>query len=231
LRYSNVLDIFGYDLRYASTMGNEGVLDIGWNWLPKTALYVQFSQGVVTFLHDNAEGQPEKYDSRPLRAVAGLRGLLTPKSALNLALGYTAGFYINGPSPTGLGNLAGLLEWTYRPTQLTTALVGYRHEFRNSIIGNYFEVDTPYFNLSTRIAGRLNLAASGRYEHRRFRGIEVARNDHFAQAGSQVDYFVQNWLFAGVGYTFFWNDSDAMGSTAGLDFSKHMAFFRLGIAY
>jgi len=68
LRANNVLDLYettGYE--QGNNMGNEGVLDLSWRWLPRTALFVQVAQGAVTYLKSGSTGVA----SYPLRVTAG----------------------------------------------------------------------------------------------------------------------------------------------------------------
>jgi hypothetical protein len=231
LRYTNLLDVYetgGWDK--ANHMGHEGMLEMRWLWLPKTALYVQFSQGYIHYL----ESDSGRSNSAPLRALAGLRGLLTDKVALNFGVGYANAFYSTGTSTSGLSNLAGLLELTYKPTLLTSLLLGYRHEFRNSIIGNFADVDAVYFSLAQQIASRISLGLHAKYELRRYKGLpgDVPRTDNYTQAGAQADYFVQEWLYAGIGYLLLLNRTDADTTLGGgVQYTKHLILGRLGFIY
>ena len=79
LRYTFGIDRFGQNsgFNFANSMSHEGLLDISWKWLPKTAFFVRFSQGLIAYAENNAN--LSTFDSRPLRASLGVRGLLTPK--------------------------------------------------------------------------------------------------------------------------------------------------------
>ena len=49
LRYTNTIDWFETEyLKAANSMGHEGMLDMSWRWLPKTALYLQVRQGYIS---------------------------------------------------------------------------------------------------------------------------------------------------------------------------------------
>jgi len=101
----------GTDYSLANAVGGSVALDFSWKWLPKTALYARATQGIVYY----TESGSGKNNSAPLHLLVGVRGLLTAKLSLNLALGYANGFYFGGPSTSGIrGNLAGLAElgWT-----------------------------------------------------------------------------------------------------------------------
>jgi hypothetical protein len=253
LRYTNTLDHYDSEpFNNASNLGHELMLDAAWNWLPKTALYFQVSQGYITYFSDDPEDQ--RQNSFPLRTLVGLRGLLTTKLAVNVGVGYAAGFYegSTGADPSGLSNLLGLVELTYQPVLLARIVAGYRHEFRNSpIVGSFYDVDSPYLSISYLFASRITITGHSRYEYRRYQGLtvgmsEVERKDHFVVSGANIDFFVQKWFYAGVGYSLSFNDSNegAAGtgapggptvvpgeSVTGVDYVKHQIFGRLGITY
>jgi hypothetical protein len=51
LRYTNLIDKYEGSYDTGSNMGNEGVLDIGWRWLPRTTIYMQAAQGAITYFN------------------------------------------------------------------------------------------------------------------------------------------------------------------------------------
>jgi len=218
-------------------MTNELMLDASWKWLPKTALFVNVRGGDITFFQEG------RSTSAPLRATAGLRGLITNKLALNLAAGYGNGFYSNGRGPSGLGNLQVSLEAVYRPTIETTAVLGYRHDFQNAILADFYDLDAVYLNLSQAIAGRVGFGLSARYESRGFHGVQlmpnmfdstVSRHDNYWQAGVNLDYHLQAWSYIGVSYTLMKNDSDQFQTGTNVAppiYTKQLFFARLGVVY
>lgn len=240
LRYTNALDFFeNQDLRFANSMGHEFMFDGSWKWLPKTAIFLQAAQGMISYLDEDLATQNQKTSSYPLRLLAGLRGLITEKIAAQVAAGYVAGFYQgDAPNPSGLSNLATLVEVQYRPLLLTQILLGYRHEFRNSVIGAYYDLDTPYLSIQQTVAGRFVFAVLGRYERRAYQGfrpsdagMEVARTDHFVLGGLQADYFLQRWFYLGVGYSLTFNDAVTDDPRYEIDYFKHLVTARVGITY
>jgi hypothetical protein len=92
-----------------------------------------------------------------------------------------------------------------------------------------------------QIAGRLALDLSGRYVYKNYQGTQVVdptvadRADNFFQLGASLDYFMRNWIYAGVGYAMLLNRGDvtpAMGAiVADVDYTKQQVFLRLGITY
>ena len=147
-------------------MTNTLMLDVAWKWLPKTAIFVNVQQGVVNYLNQSQADSNNLSNSYPLYVTAGLRGLLTEKTSAVLTLGYVNGFYSNGATTGGfLGSTYLDLAFTARLTQLSRAVVGFRHDFVNAVISNFAYQETAYASYVQQIAGRLALDLSGRYRH------------------------------------------------------------------
>jgi hypothetical protein len=88
LRYNNVLDLYeGLPYTNGNNMGNEGVIDLSWRWLPKTAFFMQVRPGGRDLSEDRAAAErspPTRCEPRPACAAS-----LTEKLGLNLAAGYS----------------------------------------------------------------------------------------------------------------------------------------------
>ncbi len=233
LRYMNMLDVIQGDFSYATSMTNAVMLDASWKWLPKTAIFVNVTQGFVTYL----EEPTLKTSSYPLRVTAGLRGLLTEKTSVLLALGYTNAFYSSGASTSGIwGSTFADLSFTVRPTMLSRVVLGYRHGFENSVISNFYYSETAYASYVQQIASRLALDLSGRYVYKNYQGLfdpqTLERTDNFFQVGATLDYFVRNWIYAGIGYALLVNRSDVVSTVpVDVDYTKQQVFVRVGLTY
>jgi hypothetical protein len=233
LRYMNMIDVIQGDFSYATSMTNAVMLDASWKWLPKTALFVNVTQGFVTYL----EEPTPKSQSYPLRVTAGLRGLLTEKTSVLLALGYTNSFYSSGASTGGIwGSTFADLSFTVRPTMLTRVVLGYRHAFENSIISNFYYAETAYASYVQQIASRLALDLSGRYIYKNYQGLfdpaTLERTDNFFQLGATLDYFVRNWIYAGLGYALLVNRGDVVATVpTDVNYTKQQVFVRVGLTY
>jgi len=225
LRYSNLIDKYEDTFDSGSNMGNEGVLDIGWRWLPRTTIYVKAAQGAITYF---SSGRSSSY---PLRTLLGLRGLLTEKLSVNLAAGYSNAFYSTGSNPSGLGNLGAVAEINYAMSLLSRAGLGYHHDFVNSpFVGQFYYLDAVYFAYQQIVASRLVTYLNGRYEHRRY-GTET-RSDDTTTAGAAIDYMIGKFLLAGASYALSLNRTTLhTGPGAGIDYTKHVFLFRLGVVY
>jgi Putative beta-barrel porin 2 len=230
LGFTNVLDVYEDDpYKGGSNMTNTGTLDLSWRWLPKTALFVQVSQGAVTYLESNSG----RFASYPFSAMAGLRGLLTQKLALKLAAGYSYGFYASGGvNPSGFGDVILIGEINYIMSMTSQAGLGYTHEFQNSpFVGNFYNLDAVYGALRELIGGRVAVSASGRFENRAYYGTEAGikgRTDKIVTAGLTADYMIQRVFYLGVGYTLSFASTN---NSTGVDYTKHVVVGRIGVLY
>jgi len=252
LRFTNMIDLFETDLlKPANSMTNEAMVDLSWRWLPKTALYLQVRQGYVYYLNsDNADAggasglaavdaeNPGKHSSYPLRAVVGIRGLITEKTSVALALGYQNAFYSFGQSTGGLlGSTTAAGELVILPLFSTKITFGAHHDFQNSVIGNFFYDDGVYALLSHQVIGRVVAQLWGAYDHRRYYGLPTGevdpRIDDLVQASAMADYFMRSWAFVGLSYMLTHNKSNELnpGAASGANYTKHQIFARVGVTY
>jgi hypothetical protein len=249
LRFTNMVNIYDDNgpgsYNYANAMTNTLMLDAAWKWLPKTAIFLNISQGYVSYLNQSAATNANLANSYPLYVTTGLRGLLTERTSAVLTVGYVNGFYSHGESTSGfLGSTYLDLAFTARLTQLSRAVVGFRHDFLNSVISNFAYEETAYASYVQQIAGRLGLDLSGRYAYISYQGdpgdpTQVApgggnRVDNYFQIGATLDYFLRNWAYLGVGYSFLDNRSNVRDPVTGIavnDYLKQQVFARLGVTY
>jgi hypothetical protein len=241
LRYTNTVDHFETrEYQFASNMTHDGMLDGSWKWLPKTAFYLQGGAAFVNFYNaTSAQAGTTREDSVQVRGLAGLRGLVTPKTTVNLGAGYSTAFYETSSNPNGLSNVLFLLDVGYRPSLLSQMGLALRHGFQNSpIIGNYYDYDSANLYLNQSIAA-LVASISGTVEHRRYQNTPAPRQDLVFSAGVSLDYYIQKWFYAGASYVVSLNRPNedalnlpmgAMGSGA-VKYTKHQVVARLGIAY
>jgi hypothetical protein len=248
LRYTNLIDKYEGSYDSGSNMGNEGVLDIGWRWLPRTSLYAQVAQGAITYLNTayDANKRPIDRSSYPLRTLLGIRGLLTEKLGVNIAAGYSNAFYSAGTTPSGFnGNVGIVTEINYTMSLLSRAGIGYHHDFINSpFLGQYYNMDAVYGTYQQVVASRLVTYLYGRFENRRF-GTTIEpvtqtpfnRVDNYVIAGAAIDYMIGNFLMLGASYSLALNrtisgtDSSLGPAFAPLDYTKHVLLFRVGAVY
>lgn len=232
LRYTNMVDFYDGNYSYANSLTNVFMADASWKWLPKTAVFLNVQESLISYFNDSAAANG-KVSSYPLLITTGLRGLLTAKTSAVLTVGYMNGFYSSGASTTGfLGSTYLNLAFTANLTQLSRAVVGFRHDFINAVISNFAYQDQVYASYIQQIAGRLALDLSGRYARLSYQGqtvdqAQAGRVDNFFQVGATLDYFLRNWAYLGVGYSLYDNVSNLTLNS----YVKHQVFARLGVTY
>ena len=228
-------------------------LRASWKFLPKTAVWIDVSETPYTYLNQGP-GTLQHPNSYPLRVDAGLSGLITTKLSLNVWIGYGNGFYqpiasqpVTAANPNSV--IAGL-SLTWKPTVLSTGTLGYRHDFANSVLGSYYDVDQVYIGWSQliwRFTGSFRLA----YSNIRYQGIEAAtglvdaannpltsRTDNYLNLDVRVDYPFRDWLIASLGYTLQYNNTAAHLAASApnaiplpLDYLKNEVWLRLSVLY
>jgi hypothetical protein len=179
-------------------------------------------------------------NSYPFHIEAGLQGLITTKLTVNLWAGYGNGFYVTGPSPnTAVGGVT--LGW--KPTMLSTGVIGYQHDFQNSLLGAYYDEDMAYASWTQmvwRFTGFIRLG----YANLRYNGVQPIQattdgTDNYVTLNLRVDYPFKDWLFGSVGYDLYVNVSNRMlatmvmptPGTVPVDYNRNVVYIRLTASY
>ncbi len=177
-RIGGVQRIWRYDNQPSldrSSLG--GFLDIRYNFLPKTAVFVSSSVATLTYegpftlpagsdvLDDvaalGALALPNS-DALPLRAVAGLSGLLTRRLSVRAQVGYGATNHKSGDS---FGSVVAAAGFTVDATARTRLGLAYSRDFDVSSFGNFFayhraeifgEAGVSLLRVTGRVFGQLN---------------------------------------------------------------------------
>jgi hypothetical protein len=221
-----------------------------WKFLPKTALFIEAVQGVNTYLNPDPEGV-SRIASYPLRVGAGVMGLITQKLAINVLGGYGNGFYSYGPSPSTAVIQS---EIKYKPSFLSAATLGYKHDFVNSLLGAYFDLDSLSVSYSQLIY-RLTIYSRFTWERMAFQGDpdtlakqgickdgepakcdpQMDRVDNFLLFDIKAEFPIKDWLLPSLGYSFQSNLSNAFARVQSaitpVSFTKHEAWIRLAVRY
>lgn len=243
LGYAFGIDFFEVSrLRDFNVMYHRVHLRLSWKFFPKTALYIEASEQPTIYPTPGMTAHP---DSFPLRVTAGLIGLLTAKLSFHLWIGYGNGFYVSRdpmvPTPNPQTAIGGV-ELRWKPSMLSTGVIGYRHDFVNSLLGAYFDVDNAYISWS-QLIWRFTALARLQYSNIRYQGIPVSaavlnqtRTDNLLGFDFRVDYPFKDWLIASLGYTLQYNQTDATLATGPsllvpLNYIKHEVFLRLSVLY
>jgi len=220
-------------------------LRASWRFLPKTALYIAASEMINTYPNPGIAAHPNSY---PLHVDAGIQGLITAKLTVNAWVGYGNGFYqwatmpmaMAQPSPnTAIGGLT----LTWKPTMLSTGVIGYQHDFQNSLLGAYYDEDLAFLSW-TQLIWRFTGFVRFQYTNMRFKGVQMIQattdgTDNNIMMNVRVDYPFRQWLIASVGYDLFFNKSDrtllagsaAMPAVVPVDYTKNVVYLRLTLQY
>jgi hypothetical protein len=230
-----------------------------WKFLPKTAVYLDITETPYIYLNNNLHD-----NSYPLRIIAGLNGLLTTKLRFNLWIGYGNAFFQYTAASTAACNamppmkacpsfnlpIAGL-ELGWRPTLLSSGIIGYRWDFVNSPVGEYNQFHMAYLTWIQqfwRFTGTVML----RYQNNHYEGLSTNagnvdpmgvpitdRIDNFIAFDARVDYPFKDWLIMSLGYDLQYNVTDAKLGSAGaaatqiipLNYLKNEVWLRLAVLY
>lgn len=220
-----------------------------WKFLPKTSLFIEATEQFNTYLVPSEDNR--RVNSYPLRLNAGVIGLITQKLAVNVSGGYGNGFYTAGPSPSTAVIQA---EARYKPTFTSAMVLGYRHDFVNSLVGSYFDLDSLSASY-TQLIYRLTLYARFTWERMAFQGTpeqlassgvcaegevmpctpQLDRVDNYMVADVKAELPIRDWLLPSVGYTLQTNLSNGytrvQAAIAPVTFLKHEVWLRLAIRY
>jgi hypothetical protein len=213
-------------------------LRASWKFFPKTAVYIAADETINHYVTTMPALGMKHPDSFPFHVDAGIQGLITTKLTVNAWVGYGNGFYVTGVSPnTAVGGLS--LSW--KPTLLSTGVIGYQHDFQNSLLGSYYDEDMAYLSwlqLVWRFSGFIRF----QYTNERFKGVPMVQGttdgtDNYITLNVRVDYPFKPWLFGSVGYDLYVNRSDRMllaTPTAGVvpvDYVRNVVYIRVTASY
>jgi hypothetical protein len=233
-----------------------------WSFFPKTAVYLDFTETPYIYANPNAAVQFGHSNSYPFHVIAGLNGLITTKLSLNGWIGYGNGFYsdyrnpISGmlQHPPNPNTAVGGLDIRWKPTMLSTGGLGYKHDFQNSLLGEYYDLDQVYISWA-QLLWRFTATARLQYQSVRYAGVlnsgitppggppasaatPVSRDDNNLMFDLRVDYPFKDWLIASVGYSLQYNNTDARlapvtpgGALVPLGYTKHEPWLRLAVLY
>lgn len=225
-------------------------LRVKWNFFPKTALYVNASETINTYLNSQVTNAPPT--AYPLRAVVGLLGLITTQLRLNVNVGYGNSFTQDKPptyvNNTSYSSVVGLVELGWKPGLLTDFTIGYRHDFAQALIGTYYDLDTAYAALA-QLVWRFNVQLRLAWERRGFHGnlapdglanlgsdpSAANRVDNILGFHAEIAYPIRDYLAISVGddLTKNWSNCRFLSAQGGppCDYFRNDVWLRLTLAY
>ncbi|MFN0247149.1 MAG: hypothetical protein ACKV2T_09575 [Kofleriaceae bacterium] len=198
LYYSNLIDIFEKDeQKFANRIDHRVGLRVGWQFFPRSQLYLDVSQGYITGLGSAAA---MKTSSFPLVAKVGFASLLSLKTTINLEAGYTNGFY-DGPSYSAPVINA---QVAYRYSPLGRVGLLYSLAYQDSINANYYR-DHIIRLWARQIFMPIVVMVQPEVHFRKYDGIDLVmgaptRDDVIVSVIAGASYNFRNWIAATLNY-------------------------------
>jgi hypothetical protein len=201
-----------------------------WRFLPRTAFLYD---GSVSFRrYNSAQRTTSQLDSDPVRARIGLNGLVSPSFALLAMVGWGSSFY-KGLNAQQFDSVIGQaeLKWYITPNPgldpaaatlaLSSVAVGYNRDFFNSYLGDFFQRDRGYLNLTHFFGGRFLLVADAGLARIGYPGI--FGNSRMTRVSSAFSTLrLETSLFGEYRVT------DSLGLNATLRYSADITDVRIG---
>lgn len=204
--------------------GLGGLLELRWNFLPKTAVFIASSISTVRYEEplslpsDSTAVDSElsalsltNVDASPLRAVAGLSGLITRRLSVLLQVGYGASLHAADPKFAGV---IGEARASVDVTRSSLVSLGYRRDFSVGSFANFFTFHSIDLRAELRAAMiRAEVSAFVRFND--YSPVEnpsgllfidgaspdlVERNDTTLGGSARVGFDVTPWFYIGVEY-------------------------------
>ena len=234
--YRFILDFFeDSEYNFGNRMIHQATFKATWRFFPQTSFWFKAETGFVSYFED------ANSDSVPLRLWLGATGRLTNWLTADLALGYGYATYLQ-TNPGGYHNFIANAGFGIQMGSAAKLSLGYRRDFRDSLVGDYFKSDSAYARLSVAIAQRLILQAMfawtrADYQNYNLGAGAVPRTDNYLSGSVGADYYFISWLSAGVGYNLQANiaNTNAIDPLSGQpiepNFMKHRVYGRVSVYY
>lgn len=230
-------------------------LDINWKFLPKTSLLamadfrlVRWAETARVPARDDV-GYPtlNNNNNNPLRVQGGLSGLLTERLSVQALAGYGASFHDAGETFSGvIGSFA--LAYAFGRLDLNNKVgAGYRRDFGEASIGNYYTSHQVYAEyLQNVLDKRLSFNLNGRFEARDYSAPTTTFGsdlyDLLLVGTAGAGFYATNWLKFGLDYTLTTNLTDNEYSIAAVDpsdpsisvlrgYTQHLGTFSMTAKY
>lgn len=226
LGYTNELRFFGDDFNAGDLMAHRGSFRALWLFFPKTALVVNASVARSAYLEeDNTTGS----DSTPVRATVGVDGLITRKVAVVANVGFGASMHDDGDAFTGFVGGASVV---YAPLNTLSLTAGFRRDFVNSTVGNYYTNTEGRFTLNAQFLRRFDASAGVSYGVADFgnedkRGNAVDRKDNVLGASAAIQVHILRFVGVTVGYSF--EDVDSNSDLE--DYDRNQVYGSVNLRY
>jgi hypothetical protein len=238
-----------------------GELNLYWNFLPKTALFVQTSVMRSTYAQDavvstvtSPDGAQNQFatpnvNSTPFRVMGGVKGLLSRRLSAQLGAGYARANYDGGPS---IAPFIASTQLRYFATRRSAVYIGYTRDFTESNLGNYMRfnrfsagLNGLFGNLGTTVEAYLQLSNYARVEDQLVGGQPLfgtsERQDTLVGGFVDATYSVTRWMALGANYRLEVRDSnygalsfltsETAGNQVSASYVRHAVNFVLQFSY
>jgi hypothetical protein len=190
---------------------------IRWRFLPKTSLLAEADYGLVRWKDSANPGSRDDIqvpvltnsNANPLRVQGGLSGLLTRRIAVRALAGYGWSMHEVGPSFDGVIGTAALAYTFGRLDLQNTLEIGYRRDFRDATLGNFYSSHVVFADIDAGLYDRLlSLHLGGRFEMRDYsQNLDGTQgepgnslNDELLVGVAGVRSNIDDWLLIGLEY-------------------------------
>jgi len=183
---------------YNNNISHNALLNLGWEFLPKTALFYD-----ATFTHQSYPNRNEMLNAPRLTRLVnnniltsrvGINGAITSRIGATAAVGYTTGFYSEGDEPDGV---IGSVEVRYTPSPISEVALAFDRGFLPSYQGNFQDRTRIYARTRWLFIGALMLAARAGVEFLTF-GYDAVqmstRSDRRYFGDLSGEYRFVDWL-------------------------------------
>jgi hypothetical protein len=217
---------FGYiwfndaNFKFNNNITHSATLNLGWEFLPKTALFYDttFKHQTFTKIEDRtlqANAVNQLFNNDVITSRIGINGAVTSRIGGTVAVGYTTGFYKQGDEPDGV---VGSIEGRFTPTDLSELALTFDRGFLPSYQGNYQDRTRIMARLRWLFVGALLLSAQAGVEFLTFgadlRQDNRKRSDVRLLADISGEYRFIDWLALTGQVSFIRDDTDFVFSVS-----------------
>ena len=194
-------------------------LDARWRFLPKTALTLENRIDTRSY----TVGLPTNPSALVLKSTVGLAGLVSPKIATVLKLGWGQDF-----QNTGLHTIVALAELSYLMSETSNVKLGYlRSAEPVPRYGTYLD-DRGYLEARFFLDGRLTLHGLAAFDYLSFYSGS-GRSDTAVTVDLGPEYQFTKWLIGAAGYVLGTRHSNNPAAT--FNFTRNEAYIRATFLY
>ncbi len=110
-----------------------------WRFLPRSSVLLQYTMDFTYYVDCcGSPGTGRNEDNYAHRLLAGYRGQVADKFALEAMAGWGGGFYRTDPNGPSFNSFIGQASFNYFPTLRSLVHVGVYRNFQDSLFGNYY---------------------------------------------------------------------------------------------